>query len=148
MSKPFSLQTVLELMQTRTDEATRQLAGLLAAEQDAQRKLTMLQMYRDEYFARFRAAAQNGLRPAEWRNYQDFLARLDEALGQQQHAVSVQQSHTAAGQAEWRRQHSKLKAIDALADRHRNNEARQELKQEQKEQDAFAARRNDNEAAP
>jgi flagellar biosynthesis chaperone FliJ len=54
----------------------------------------------------------------------------------------------AAGQAEWRRQHSKLKAIDALADRHRNNEARQELKQEQKEQDAFAARRNDNEAAP
>ena len=147
MAKPFSLQTVLELMQTRTDEATRQLATLLAAEQDAQRKLAMLQHYRDEYFARFRSAAQNGLRPADWRNYQDFLDRLDEAILQQQQVLGLQKSHTAAGQAEWRRQHGKLKAIDAVAERHWASEARRDQKQEQKEQDAFAARRNDDEPA-
>ena len=35
MARPFSLQTVLELMQTRSDEATQRLARLIAAERDA-----------------------------------------------------------------------------------------------------------------
>ena len=48
MTRPFSLQTILELMQTRADEATQQLARLIAAEQDARNKLAMLQQYRDE----------------------------------------------------------------------------------------------------
>ncbi|HPT49831.1 MAG TPA: flagellar export protein FliJ [Accumulibacter sp.] len=145
MTKPFSLQIVLDLLQTRTDEATRQLARLIAAEQDAQRKLDMLKGYRDDYFARFRQATQNGLRQADLLNYQEFLNRLDEAIQQQQHAVALQRQHTAAGQLEWQRQRAKHKAIDALADRHQANEARLELRQEQKNQDEFAARVGDDE---
>lgn len=140
MTKPFSLQIVLDLMQTRTDEATRQLAHLIAAEQDAQRKLDMLKGYRDDYFARFRQTAQNGLRQSDLLNYQEFLNRLDDAIQHQQCAVALQRQHTAAGQLEWQRQRAKQKAISALADRHQANEARLELRQEQKKQDEFAAR--------
>ncbi len=57
MVKPFSLQTVLELMQVRADDATQRLARLIANERDAKNKLDMLQQYRDEYAARFRQAA-------------------------------------------------------------------------------------------
>ncbi|MEF8709030.1 MAG: hypothetical protein V5B38_09200 [Candidatus Accumulibacter propinquus] len=49
MARPFSLQTVLELMQTRSDEATQRLARLIAAERDAKEKFAMLLQYRDEY---------------------------------------------------------------------------------------------------
>ena len=51
--KPFALQAVLDLMQTRADDATRQLARLIAAERSAKEKLQMLQHYRDEYANRF-----------------------------------------------------------------------------------------------
>jgi len=145
MARPFSMQTVLELMQTRSDEATQRLARLIAVERDAKEKFAMLLQYRDEYTARFRQAVQNGLGQPEWRNYQEFLTRLDEAIKQQMQLVSVQETHTAAGQEDWKRQRTKLKALDALSERHRASEARLEIRQEQKAQDEFAARSKDNE---
>ena len=143
MTKPFSLQTVLELMQVRADDATQALARLISSERDANNKLTMLQHYRDEYAARFTQAAQNGLNQREWRNYQEFLNRLDEAIDSQQLTVAQQAKNTAAGQGHWQQQRTKLKAFDTLSDRHFANENAKEQKHEQKIQDEFAARHND-----
>lgn len=143
MAKPFSLQTVLELMQVRADDATRQLAQLIANERDAKSKLDMLMQYRDEYATRFRHAAQNGITQREWHNYQEFLNRLDEAIEAQRQAVTQQAKNTAAGQALWQQQRKKLKAIDTLSERHYASENVQEQKREQKMQDEFAARRKE-----
>lgn len=145
MTKPFSLQTVLELMQTRADDATLRLAKLIAAERDAKSKLQMLTQYRDEYAQRFQQAAQNGLNPRDWSNYREFLNRLDEAIAQQGRAVAVQTSNTVNGQKDWQQQRTKLKAFDTLSQRHRNNEMAHEFKREQKAQDEFAARGKNNE---
>jgi flagellar FliJ protein len=138
--KPFSLQPVLDLMQTRTDDATRRLATLIASENDARSKLEMLQQYRDEYANRFRQAAENGISQREWHNYQEFLNRLDEAIDSQIKAVKQQEKNTEAGQAHWQQQRVKLKAFDTLSQRHVTNEIKLDVKREQKIQDEFAAR--------
>ncbi|EXI71117.1 MAG TPA: flagellar export protein FliJ [Candidatus Accumulibacter phosphatis] len=143
VSRPFPLQTVLDLMRSRNDAATQHLASLIAAERDAQKTLVMLLQYRDEYSARFRQAVQNGLGQPEWRNYQEFLDRLDEAVRQQEQAAKLKAAHTAVGQAEWQRQRSRLSAFDTLSQRHRAGEVRRELRHEQKLQDEFAARGRD-----
>lgn len=140
MTKPFALQTVLDLMQRRADEATQQLARLIAAEQDAKTKLQLLADYREEYARRFQAAAQEGLTPQQWRNFQDFLARLDDAIAQQQDFVMRSRNNTAAGQQAWQAQQKKLKAMDTLSSRHQQSELRRELRQEQKLVDEIAAR--------
>ena len=140
MAKPFSLQTVLELMQVRTDDATHHLARLIATERDAKSKLTMLQQYRDEYAIRFRDAAKNGLNPREWQNYQEFLNRLDEAIDSQTKAVLQQVQNTATGQTLWQQQRKKLKAFDTLSERHFANEEALQVRREQKTQDEFASR--------
>lgn len=142
MTKPFSLQTVLELMQTRADEATQRLARLIASERDAKNKLEMLQQYRDEYATRFRQAAQNGISQREWRNYQEFLNRLDDAIDSQRRTVEQQVQNTLAGQTNWQQQRTRLKAFDTLSERHFANENARELKREQKTQDEFASRHN------
>ena len=139
MTRPFSLQSVLELMQSRTDEATRNLARLIANEKDAKAKLDMLMGYRDEYAGRFRAAAQNGLTQREWQNFQHFLGRLDEAIEQQRRTVAMQERNTVAGQLQWQQQRKKLKAFDTLSERHFASENAKEMKREQKLQDEFAA---------
>ena len=69
MSKKFHLQPLLDLSNLRLDEATRQLGKLIAGEQEASQRLTLLVEYRAEYQARFLAAAGNGLGPDAWRNY-------------------------------------------------------------------------------
>ena len=140
MTKPFSLQTIHELMKTRADEATQQLARLLASERSAKEKLDMLQNYRDDYAERFRAAAQNGLTQGQWRNYQSFLDRIDEAIVAQKKAVAQQVQRTESGKTNWQQQRMKLKAFDTLSDRHFASENAREMKQDQKAQDEFAAR--------
>ena len=140
MPKPFPLQTILELMQSRTDEATRNLARLIANERDAKAKLEMLQQYRDEYAARFQTAAQSGNNPREWQNYQQFLSRLDDAIEAQRNAVATQARQTVAGQLQWQQQRKKLKAFDTLSERHHAAENAREIKREQKMQDEFAIR--------
>lgn len=148
MTKPFSLQTVLDLMQVRADEATQHLARLIAIERDAKSKLEMLEQYRDEYAARFRLAAKNGITQREWHNYQEFLNRLDEAIDSQRQSVALQAQNTAAGQAHWQQQRKKLKAFDTLSERHNASETAQELKREQKTQDEFAARGKEDKETP
>jgi flagellar FliJ protein len=140
MVKPFSLQTVLELMQVRADESTHRLARLIASERDAKNKLQMLQQYRDEYAARFQLAAQNGLTPAEWHNYQEFLNRLDGAIEAQTQAVRQEMRNTANGQQDWQQHRKKLKAFDTLSERHFSNEEAIQTRRDQKIQDEFAAR--------
>ncbi|MDR1708298.1 MAG: flagellar export protein FliJ [Candidatus Accumulibacter sp.] len=140
MTKPFPLQTILELMQTRADEATQELARLIASEKDAKAKLDLLLGYRDEYSARFRQAALNGLTQIEWQNYRHFMDRLDEAIAQQRETVAAQERNTAAGQEQWREQRKKLKAFDTLQHRYYATETAKENKREQKLTDEFAAR--------
>ena len=141
MAQPFSLQPLLELMQTRTDEATRALGKLIAAEQSQRSRLQMLEQYREEYAQRLRESIAQGITRLVMLNYQDFLARIDEAIEQQRQAVLNSEQSTRAGQEHWKQQNKQLKAIDTLSQRHDARERYRENKQEQKLQDEFSTRK-------
>ncbi|MCX8018055.1 MAG: flagellar export protein FliJ [Rhodocyclaceae bacterium] len=141
MGKPFHLQPLVDLSNLRLDEATRQLGRLIAGEQEASERLALLIQYREEYQARFLAAAGNGLGPEAWRNYQGFLARLDEAISQARAMVEASKQRTAQGQKNWLDKRGKVKAFDTLAARHRERLAHAEARQEQKQADEHASRR-------
>lgn len=141
MAQPFTLQPLLDLMQTRADEATRQLGQLIAAEQNQRNRLLMLEQYRDEYAQRLRDARADGVTRRILDNYQDFLARIDEAISQQSIIVNDSERSTKAGQEHWRKQNTRLKAIDTLSQRHDARERYREGRQEQKLLDEFSTRK-------
>jgi flagellar FliJ protein len=97
--------------------------------------------YRDEYQAKFMSAASNGLGPDAWRNYQQFLGRLDQAIDQARSMVALSKQRTAAGQKNWLDKRGKVQAFDTLAQRHHLRIAYSEARQEQKQSDEHAARR-------
>lgn len=141
MTQAFSLQPLLELMQSRTDEATRQLGQLIAAEQNQRSRLQMLEQYREEYAERMRQATAEGITRIILHNYQDFLGRIDEAICQQRIAVESSERSTQAGKEHWQAQNKQLKAIDTLSQRHDARERYREHRQEQKLQDEFTTRK-------
>lgn len=141
MSSTFSLQPLLELMQEKTDEATRRLGQLIAAEQNARSRLQMLENYRAEYAERLRQAISEGVTRQVLANYQDFLARIDDAILQQRKIVSQSENNTARGQQDWQEKNTRLKAIGTLSDRHDERERRKEDKKEQKLLDEFTTRK-------
>jgi flagellar FliJ protein len=142
MSLRFPLQSVLDLMQVRAEDAARDLGRLIAAEQDARSRLTLLENYRDEYAARFREAAARGLTPQQWANYQEFTARIELAIAQQTAAVDASKSRTVAGQERWRDQNQRVQAFDTLAQKHDATQRYQEGRREQKQVDELVTQRH------
>lgn len=140
MSKPFPLQSILDLSQLRMEDAARRLGELLAGEKEAGARLVLLQQYRAEYHERFVAAAQSGIDRTAWNNYRSFLDRLDEAIVQANLMVDQSRQLTAAGQREWVDKRGRVQAFDTLSQRHQSREQHVENRQEQKTQDEHAAR--------
>jgi flagellar FliJ protein len=140
MPKQFPLQTLLDLSHLRLDEATRRLGQLIAGEQEASQRLTLLVEYRDEYRERFLAEAKDGLAQDRWRNYQAFLTKLESAIGQAEQIVAQSRAKTEAGKREWVDKRGDLKTYDTLSERHAAKLRYDEQRQEQKSQDEHAAR--------
>ncbi len=140
MTEPFPLQPLLDLANSRMDDAARKLGELIASEQAVEDKLKLLKAYRQEYQDRFVETARNGIGPDAWRNFSAFLGKLDDAIAQQQLIVSDSRQRTVQGQQDWVDQRNKVKAFDTLSHRHQSVQARKEAKQEQRLTDEHAAK--------
>lgn len=140
MNKRFNLQPLQELSGLQLDQAARQLGQLIAGEKQDSQRLELLVQYRNEYHAQFLAAASKGLDPGSWKNYQKFLAKLDEAVEQARVMTQSAKQRTAAGQKNWLDKRGKVKAFDTLAQRFRARVAYEDARDAQKQADEHAAR--------
>jgi flagellar FliJ protein len=140
MARRFPLQFVLEHSQSRLDDAAKRLAQLKAQWQLAEEKLTQLEAYRRDYGERMGQTARAGMSVMALRDYQLFLAKLDGAIETQRAEVARCRGAWEEGRAEWLVCRGKLKAFQALEQRHTAREAVREARLEQKEQDESARR--------
>ncbi len=140
MSKPFSLQPLMKLAQHRNDSATRRLGQLNKQQQGAQQNLDTLLEYRKDYQARLQEAARNGMSPADLRNFQQFINKLDEAIGQQLKLVEQSKASTQAGRNEFDATRCKLKSFDTLQQRHIEEQKKIAERSEQKALDEHTGR--------
>jgi flagellar protein FliJ len=140
MTKPFSFQPLISLAQHRKDSATQKLGQLNRQQHNAQSKLEMLQQYRKDYQARLQESAQNGINPAELRNFHEFIGKLDEAISQQLKLVGQSIASTQAGRGEFDAAQRKLKSFDTLQQRHLETQKKAAEKTEQKALDEHTGR--------
>ena len=130
MTKPFSLQSVMNLAQHQNDSATRRLGQLNKQQLSAQQQLETLRQYRKDYQVRLQASTQGGMDHAELRNFQEFINKLDEAIAQQ--LQTVEQSKVSTQR--------KLKSFDTLQQRHIEEQKKIAEKSEQKSLDEHVNR--------
>ena len=138
--KPFSLQPLVHLAQQKNDAATKKLGQLNQQHQTAQQKLDALQQYRRDYQVKFQEEAKNGMAPADMRNFQDFIGRLDQAIQQQTAVIEKTKAGVQTGRSELMDATRKMKSFDTLAQRHADAEKKQETKSEQRIQDEHTGR--------
>lgn len=138
MTKPFPLQTLLDLAQEGSDAAAAQLGVVNGHDRDMQERLQLLLEYRSEYTARLARIAQTGMHSVGWRNFRDFIDNIDAAIVQQRELVAAAKREVETGQLHWHAQQRRVKSFDTLSQRHRSAERKSEARQEQKEQDELA----------
>jgi flagellar FliJ protein len=142
MKDTFRLKAVQDLAQRRNDNAAAHLGTLNSEAAKAETKLNMLLQYREEYRARYRAAVQNNLHSAGWKNFHDFLEKLDEAIEQQRAAVLLSRQAVQRGRAAWQSAQKDVRAYDTLAQRHSRAEADRMKRVDQRLMDEFASRKH------
>lgn len=140
MSRPFPLQTLLELAQVNSDMAAAQLCAINGQDREMQERLQLLLDYRSEYTAHLAHATKIGMSSVDWRNFRRFIDKIDAAIVQQRDAVVLSKQRVEAGQIHWHEEQRQLKSFDTLFQRHHTTEVKREARQEQKEQDEFALR--------
>jgi flagellar FliJ protein len=125
----------LEAQRRKLDERLR------AAEQralDAQTRCEELHRYRDEYANGFTARAAAGLGGAGLRDYQAFLARLDEAVRQQGQLAARAAAELDFERERWRDAAVQIKAVEAVGTRWKAEEQGAEQRREQRDTDERA----------
>ncbi|MBI5626192.1 MAG: flagellar export protein FliJ [Nitrosomonadales bacterium] len=140
MNKPFSLQPLMNLAQHQSDSAIRNLGQLNKQQQNAQQKLDTLLEYRKDYQTRLQETTLSGMNPADLRNFQQFINKLDEAISQQLKAVEQSKASTQVGRSEFDTTQRKLKSYDALQQRHIEEQKKAAGRSEQKALDEHTGR--------
>jgi flagellar FliJ protein len=117
MTNKLPLAILIELAQSKTDEATRRLGQLQSARSTAAAKLDMLLQYRQEYLEQMQSQMRVGMPSAHLRNFQNFIATLNGAI-EQQRALTLQADvRLAHGRSDWQSTKRRLSSFDTLADR-------------------------------
>lgn len=140
MSLPSAIDTLIELATNATDEAAKRLGHAIRAGEEAEKKLTLLFQYREDYAARFQSSLEVGLSASGYRNFQLFLDKLDQAIGGQQLVVRDTQRRIVEERSAWQASERKRMSYGTLVARAHKEEQRKETKRDQKLTDEHATR--------
>lgn len=140
MTNKLSLTILIELAQSKTDEAAKRLGQLQNAHTSAADKLQMLVEYRQEYLDQMQQQMRGGLSAAQLRNFQNFIATLDGAIAQQRALTLQADGRLAHGRTDWQYTKRRLSSFDTLADRVHQQDLLILSKRDQRDSDERAAR--------
>lgn len=136
----FPFSRLLELARNELDEAARVMQAEQQRLLQQQTRLDQLTGYLADYRQRLNDSQQRGMTVNQWRDFQSFMVKLDQALAQQREEVSRAEHRAATAREAWSARRQKVKAFEALEVRHLEIEAQHERKREQKLLDEFANR--------
>jgi flagellar protein FliJ len=135
----------LEPVQHIIDEAQKRLAmsvaGFEKRLQEGEKKLEELVRYKAEYEQGFQQRAAGGIGVMEMRDYQAFLARLAEAIKQQQALVTRARVEHEAERVKWQEALKRSKALGHVVERWQAEERHVTERREQRESDERAQRK-------
>lgn len=140
MASPSALETLIELATSATDEAAKRLGRAIQATDRAEKKLALLEQYRNDYTARFEVRMAQGVSPMNYRNFQAFIEKLDEAIVGQKLLVLEAENGVVREKGAWQDSERKRMSYDTLANRALKAEQARDNKRDQKLNDEHAAR--------
>jgi flagellar protein FliJ len=133
----------LEMVQNVVDDQERRRAEALAISEnrvtESEAKLAELHSYLDSYVRGFAIRAESGIDGAVARDYQAFLARLEEALRQQTQIVTRTRAQRDGEMQTWQGAAQRAEAVGQMVKRFQTEEARAVDRREQSESDERSA---------
>jgi flagellar FliJ protein len=139
MTRTQRIQPVQRIVDDREKESAKAVALARAKLVEAEAKLAELGRYREDYQRGFQKEAAGGASGLRLRDFRLFLARLDEALRQQEQVVLRARGEVEHQTRLWIESQRRAKALGIVVDQWRGEERRAAERQDQRETDERAA---------
>lgn len=135
MSPSKRLKPVQQVAANRERNAARSMgqARVHLAREEA--KLAQLKLYHQEYLERFQQVSSQGMSANQLQEFRAFLARLDEAIRQQQQVVAASIANHSTHKDNWKQKHTRTQALGKVVERYHQEERKAADRSEQKESD-------------
>ncbi len=140
MSALKPLISLLEVAERERDDAVTRFERVRQAAQAAQEQGESLRAWRGEYASRWQAQFQNGSSVEIMRCYQEFMARLGQAIAEQDIAVERTRNSLEAARMVLQAREQRVAAVSQLIERRRREQSQLESRREQKATDELASR--------
>jgi flagellar export protein FliJ len=137
------LELARTVVQAREQRLAVEVEELIRQRTGAERTLTRLGAYLDEYAAADRGRATRTQSPRNLVNGRHFVQRLGVAISQQKISAERLAERASIKVSQWQRVRAELAAIERVIDTRRRSARRLEERRAQRETDAHAARRAD-----
>jgi flagellar FliJ protein len=134
------IKMLTDLAEKQVSLATEALANVMRAEREAQSKHDLLFGYRDDYVHNLNRLLQTGMTRETHLNYQNFIAKLDDAIKGQLEVIAAAALEVKLKRALWQESQRKKLSYEVLSTRSAQRELKVEQKRDQKLMDEFAMR--------
>ena len=140
MKRSKRLEPVSALADETERECASHVAGLLSRLADAERRCAELRGYLGEYQGMFQRRASQGMGVTGMRDYQTFIARLCDAVRQQEGVIAQLQVDCERARARWLDAAARKSAVRKVIAQVRSEDQKLEERRSQKESDEQAQR--------
>lgn len=140
MSPSKRLKPVQQVAATRERNAARNMGQARRHLVQEEAKLLQLRQYHQEYLERFQKAASQGISASQLQEYRAFLAKLDQAIQQQEKIVAASVTNHSNQKDNWKQKHTRTQALGKVVERYRKEERKDEDRKEQKANDEHNTR--------
>jgi len=139
MTRTQRIRPVQRIVDDRERELAKAVALARQKVAEAEAKLVELGRYREDYHRGFQKEASAGASGLRLRDFRLFLARLDDAIRQQELVIARAKSEQDNQMRLWMESQRKAKALGIVVDKWRGDERRAAERQDQRETDERAA---------
>jgi len=140
MKRPNRLEIVRKVMSDKEQECAVRLTGAQHRLAEAERRAIELRRYLREYQQSFEQRAKRGIGVSGVRDYQTFIARIAEAVRQQDGLVQQLRAEAERARAQWRHAAARKSGIGKVVAKAQHEARQHEERQVQKEHDERAQR--------
>lgn len=134
------IKMLTDLAEKEVATATEALAQVMRAEREAQSKHDLLYGYRQDYVSNLNSLLQSGMSRDIHLNYQNFIAKLDDAIQGQLVVIAAATLQVKLKRELWQESQRKKLSYEVLSKRSEQRELKVEQKRDQKLMDEFAMR--------
>jgi len=147
MTKSERLQPIVRISESRERQAAEKLAAAMQRQQLAEARLAELEGYRNEYEKTFHGDARQGVGAEKLRDYRNFVAQLNLAIGQQGKKVSEAVAACEQARCVWLQTRTRTQSLDKVVENHHRVERQGKARREQQDSDERACRWGDEKLA-